>query len=78
MKKVHRNSRITTYADSGRISLRSITDTIKYHIEHNDHYYAQKAMDEYRSAIKKIFDEGTIKATQFQQQIDKIKGSING
>lgn len=70
---LRKNARITVYAKSGRISIKTLREITKDHIDSNNKTFAQKALNEYIAAINLEYKQNADVATELQSQINRLK-----
>ena len=71
LKRIYDNSRITLYAEHGRVSNKRIESTIDTHIANNNYNAANKAINEYEANIKRQYAQSYDKIKTWRKQVSK-------
>lgn len=69
-----KNSRITIYANSGRVSLKTIYSIATQHLEAGNKSAATKAINEYEKELNKEYDKNCDNIATFR---NKLKSQYN-
>ena len=70
---LRKNARITVYAQSGRISIKTLKRIIEQHIDAKNATFAQKALKEYIIAVNHEYQTNQVIITDFIEQINRIR-----
>jgi ribosomal protein S20 len=66
---MNKNHRITVYADSGRVSLKTIYKIAEEHLESGNKKSASKAIDEYEREINKEYQKNCDAIKKFRNRL---------
>lgn len=70
---LRKNARITVYADSGRISIKTIKKITEDHIANGNKTFAQKALNEFITANNIEYGKNNNIASDLQKIINRLK-----